>query len=65
MLVQQQQQSNYLNKEAFNEEIDSADSALLAGGESSWRLLVFDKFRQILDELKSLQKNPNENVCVV
>ena len=36
----------------------------MSGGESTWRELVFDKFRNILDELKTLQINPTENVSL-
>lgn len=47
----------------LNDELDSAEAVLLLNNdETTWRGLVFDKFKRILDELKTLQANPNENV---
>lgn len=45
---------------------DCSELVMLVAGndEASWRALVFDKFKQILDELKSLQSNPIQNVCI-
>jgi hypothetical protein len=62
--AQPTQMINYINKEPFNEDVEIEECSLY-GPEMKWRNLVFDKFRQIVDELKRLQVNPIENVNIM
>lgn len=41
---------------------DGYELVMLADNETAWRTLVFDKFKQILNEIKTLQSNPIQNV---
>jgi hypothetical protein len=62
---QQQHQAlmvNYINKEPFNEDVELEECSLYGGSDMKWRNQVFDKYRQIIEDVKKLQTKPNENV---
>lgn len=64
----QQQQSilnsqivNYLNKESFNEDVEPEESSLYSE-DMTWRTMVIEKLKNLIEDLKKLQSNPIENV---
>lgn len=46
--------NNYINKEPFNEDIDIEECSLL--DDLNWRNLVIDKFKDLIEDMKSIQK---------
>ncbi len=55
---------NYINKEPFNEDIDASDpTGLLI--DNKWRQSIIENFKQVINDIKILQSNPIENVCIL
>ena len=51
---------NYINKEPFNEDLEIEECALLQ--DDKWRVLVIERIKTIIEEIRALQVDSTGNV---